>query len=278
MKASHKKRVAREWDDAWTSSRIGTYFADLDKTPPSQRTLRWYEDLHRGQCSIITQMRTGHVGLNASLARFGAVDSGLCQTCREPETINHFLLTCRRFASNETPCGAPSLPMAASRSPRNPCWANPRTNRRCSRTSQQQAGFPGTHPRLHDNGSPPSLSLPPLFFSSRRPTTMLSMSAPPRRPMPHLLSSMSLSSSVSLASVSPSGPTIVPPRHPTRSTPPTTPPHLFYPPHATPHTLGTAHIATSTIYLLLPRPRGSRTRHGVSACGSLLRVLPRDLP
>ncbi|KAJ7242391.1 hypothetical protein B0H12DRAFT_1023719 [Mycena haematopus] len=30
--------------------------------------------------------------------RFGAVDSDLCQTCREPETVNHFLLTCRRFA------------------------------------------------------------------------------------------------------------------------------------------------------------------------------------
>ncbi|KAJ6611353.1 hypothetical protein B0H10DRAFT_1809644 [Mycena sp. CBHHK59/15] len=42
-------------------------------------------------------MRTGHVGLNAYLARFGAVDSSLCPACREPETVNHFLLTCRRF-------------------------------------------------------------------------------------------------------------------------------------------------------------------------------------
>ncbi|KAJ7153407.1 hypothetical protein C8R43DRAFT_828743, partial [Mycena crocata] len=58
---------------------------------------RWYEDLHRSQCSIITQMRTGHVGLNAYLARFGAVDSSLCPMCREPETVNHFLLACRRF-------------------------------------------------------------------------------------------------------------------------------------------------------------------------------------
>ncbi|KAJ6631077.1 hypothetical protein B0H10DRAFT_1677943, partial [Mycena sp. CBHHK59/15] len=63
----------------------------FDKTPPSQRTLRWYEDMHRGQCSILTQLRTGHVGLNAYLARFGAVDSGLCQTCREPETVKESL-------------------------------------------------------------------------------------------------------------------------------------------------------------------------------------------
>ncbi|KAJ6474541.1 hypothetical protein DFH09DRAFT_806400, partial [Mycena vulgaris] len=74
------------------ASRVGTRFADFDKTPPSQHTLRWYEDLHRSQCSTITQMRTGHVGLNEYLARFGAVDSGA-----EPETVNHFLLSCRRF-------------------------------------------------------------------------------------------------------------------------------------------------------------------------------------
>jgi hypothetical protein len=39
----------------------------------------------------------GHIGLNAYLARFGLVDSGLCSTCHEPETVNHYLLTCRRF-------------------------------------------------------------------------------------------------------------------------------------------------------------------------------------
>ncbi|KAJ7722151.1 hypothetical protein DFH07DRAFT_720197, partial [Mycena maculata] len=45
----------------------------------------------------IMQMCTGHVGLNAYLARFGVVDLNLCPACREPETVNHFLLTCRRF-------------------------------------------------------------------------------------------------------------------------------------------------------------------------------------
>ncbi|KAJ7785056.1 hypothetical protein DFH07DRAFT_726646, partial [Mycena maculata] len=40
---------------------------------------------------------TGHVGLNVYLARFGVVDSNLCPACHKPETVNHFLLTCRRF-------------------------------------------------------------------------------------------------------------------------------------------------------------------------------------
>ncbi|KAK6993002.1 hypothetical protein R3P38DRAFT_2656700 [Favolaschia claudopus] len=53
----------------------------------------------RGSCSIITQLRTGHVALNAYLARFGAVNSPMCHKCGEPETVRHYLLTCRRYSS-----------------------------------------------------------------------------------------------------------------------------------------------------------------------------------
>ncbi|KAJ7767404.1 hypothetical protein DFH07DRAFT_736863 [Mycena maculata] len=53
--------------------------------------------MHRTQCSILMQLRTGHIGLNTYLAHFGAVDSPLCHMCQEPETVNHFLFTCRRF-------------------------------------------------------------------------------------------------------------------------------------------------------------------------------------
>jgi hypothetical protein len=97
VKAAHKKRVAGTWANAWRESRVGKRFAEFDKTPPGRTTLRWYSGLHRTQCSILTQLRTGHIGLNAYLARFGLVDLNLCSTCHEPETVNHFLLTCRRF-------------------------------------------------------------------------------------------------------------------------------------------------------------------------------------
>ncbi|KAL1657429.1 hypothetical protein GGF50DRAFT_36003, partial [Schizophyllum commune] len=45
----------------------------------------------------VTQLRSGHVGLNGYLARVKAVDSRMCSTCRVPETVEHFLLHCRRF-------------------------------------------------------------------------------------------------------------------------------------------------------------------------------------
>ncbi|KAI0666836.1 hypothetical protein C8Q78DRAFT_953373, partial [Trametes maxima] len=46
----------------------------------------------------LTQLRTQHIGLNAYLARTGAVSSPLCSTCQEPETVDHYLRSCRRFA------------------------------------------------------------------------------------------------------------------------------------------------------------------------------------
>ncbi|KAL1678576.1 hypothetical protein EV122DRAFT_211832, partial [Schizophyllum commune] len=45
----------------------------------------------------ITQTRCGHIGLNGYLARVKAVDSPLCTSCRAPETVEHYLLHCRRF-------------------------------------------------------------------------------------------------------------------------------------------------------------------------------------
>ncbi|KAM5538790.1 hypothetical protein V8D89_007512 [Ganoderma adspersum] len=60
------------------------------------------EQLHglsRRQCSILSQLRSGHIGLNAFLAQIRAIDSPLCLTCAVPETVPHFLFTCRRFTT-----------------------------------------------------------------------------------------------------------------------------------------------------------------------------------
>ncbi|KAI0754683.1 hypothetical protein C8Q80DRAFT_1069714, partial [Daedaleopsis nitida] len=45
----------------------------------------------------LTQLRCGHIALNAYLARIRAVDSPLCSACQVPETPAHFLFTCHRF-------------------------------------------------------------------------------------------------------------------------------------------------------------------------------------
>ncbi|KAF8581900.1 hypothetical protein K439DRAFT_1300401, partial [Ramaria rubella] len=47
----------------------------------------------------LTQLRTGHVGLNVFLKKMKAVESVLCAECRQPETTAHYLLHCRRFTT-----------------------------------------------------------------------------------------------------------------------------------------------------------------------------------
>ncbi|KAM5544129.1 hypothetical protein V8D89_002178 [Ganoderma adspersum] len=68
-------------------------------TPPGPAVLKLYRGLSRQQCSIISQLCSGHIGLNAFLARIHAIDSPLCLTCSIPETVSHFLFTCRRFVT-----------------------------------------------------------------------------------------------------------------------------------------------------------------------------------
>ncbi|KIJ52480.1 hypothetical protein M422DRAFT_87158, partial [Sphaerobolus stellatus SS14] len=45
----------------------------------------------------LTQLRTGHVALNAFLKKTKAVTTPMCHTCKLPETVPHYLLHCRRY-------------------------------------------------------------------------------------------------------------------------------------------------------------------------------------
>lgn len=97
LKASRKKALAKEWLLRWRQSERGKRSAKFDPTPPGKQVLKIYKDLPRRACSIITQLRTGHIGLNSYLSRFRIVDSPFCSHCHVPETVDHFLFQCRRF-------------------------------------------------------------------------------------------------------------------------------------------------------------------------------------
>ncbi|KAJ7727140.1 hypothetical protein DFH07DRAFT_722189, partial [Mycena maculata] len=74
----------------------------IDKSPPTARVLNLYKDRSRAEASIITQLRTGHVGLNAPLHCIKVVDSPMCTRCGVPETVSHYLLVCRRFITERS--------------------------------------------------------------------------------------------------------------------------------------------------------------------------------
>ena len=64
----------------------------------SKHTVAMLTKLQRGRCSILVQLRSGHVGLRSYLARFGHADSPMCTRCKTPETVEHYLTTCMRYA------------------------------------------------------------------------------------------------------------------------------------------------------------------------------------
>ncbi|PIL29447.1 hypothetical protein GSI_08389 [Ganoderma sinense ZZ0214-1] len=98
----YDEQLHSEWKVAWESSRQGHHIGRVvDDTPPGPAVLlKLYRGLSRRQCSILSQLRSGHVGLNAYLAQIRAIDSPLCLTCAIPETVSHFpVFTCRRFTA-----------------------------------------------------------------------------------------------------------------------------------------------------------------------------------
>ncbi|KAJ7659009.1 hypothetical protein B0H17DRAFT_842174, partial [Mycena rosella] len=69
----------------------------FDDPKPSGSIARAYSGLSRPQCSVWTQLRTSHIGLNAFLYRFHLAPSPDCPLCLVPKTVPHFLLSCPRF-------------------------------------------------------------------------------------------------------------------------------------------------------------------------------------
>ncbi|KAJ7699597.1 hypothetical protein B0H17DRAFT_861649, partial [Mycena rosella] len=53
----------------------------FDDTRPSNAVSRMYDGLSRPRCSILAQLRTGHIGLNAYLHRFHLAASAECPLC-----------------------------------------------------------------------------------------------------------------------------------------------------------------------------------------------------
>lgn len=65
----------------------------------SKETFEILSSLPRSACSIIVQLRSGHVALRGYLANHRAIDSPTCNVCNTEETVLHYLTTCRRYTA-----------------------------------------------------------------------------------------------------------------------------------------------------------------------------------
>lgn len=93
---SLQKRALQHWK---TSPRSTKLFQNFPLTMfPGKQHIQKVFNLPRWHASLLIQMRAGHAPLNAYLSRIKRADSPSCPAClSNPETVNHFLVTCSKY-------------------------------------------------------------------------------------------------------------------------------------------------------------------------------------
>lgn len=82
-----------EWERAWASEKTGRPTRRLMETP-SGKTLEYWSGIRKETASVLMQLRTGRIGLNAYLARINRRETARCDCDLGNQTVTHVLLEC----------------------------------------------------------------------------------------------------------------------------------------------------------------------------------------
>ncbi|KAJ6478662.1 hypothetical protein DFH09DRAFT_1341829 [Mycena vulgaris] len=105
-KAEFQARTVALWSKAWEASPRHEKFQRLDDSASVHSYHKPLVNLSRRNSSLIVQLRTRMVGLNAWLHKIHLADSPLCPTCQRREDVPHFLFFCSRFHHHRIPLRA----------------------------------------------------------------------------------------------------------------------------------------------------------------------------
>jgi hypothetical protein len=102
-KAAVRRNFRRKLTEAaakcWKASPRHQKLARIDPMLTIARFRKTVKDMPKYRSSMLVQLRTGRVALNAHLNRIGKADSPTCQCCRRAdETVEHFVLHCPAHA------------------------------------------------------------------------------------------------------------------------------------------------------------------------------------
>ena len=82
------------WQDEWTSSARGRFLFEIQPTIK----IRYESNArNRREENILNRLRVGSCLLNETLFKLNKHVNGLCDHCRQPETVQHLFFHCTKF-------------------------------------------------------------------------------------------------------------------------------------------------------------------------------------
>jgi tubulin alpha len=99
-----------DWDSIWTRGKHGRYLHSLD-VRPDKKALKVHQNLPRAVSSIITQMRTGKIGLRGYLYNINWAETNQCNCNQGEQTVEHILLKCRKWTTERQELWAGGRPI-----------------------------------------------------------------------------------------------------------------------------------------------------------------------
>jgi ribonuclease HI len=104
IKQDYHKVLKAKWEKRWTESERSRRMESIDRDFPFTKFRKRTHPLTRSQASIMTQIRCGHIPLNAYLARINKSETEYCQACMDNEdglhcreTIKHVIFECSSY-------------------------------------------------------------------------------------------------------------------------------------------------------------------------------------
>ncbi len=96
IRAVHRRQIDIKWAKSWATESKGKDLRALAPSP-STKVLQLHKRVKKLESALITQMRTGKIGLRPFLYSRKLVNNSQCECGYRSQTVRHILSECRKF-------------------------------------------------------------------------------------------------------------------------------------------------------------------------------------